>query len=461
MSSRATDDVGDVGAGADDWRPNTITKKDTRFATGTAFLAWVFAVYDFILFGTLLPVISEDFGWSTARAAGISTAVAVGTFVVALLLGPLVDRIGRRKSMVLTVSGTALASGATAATFSPVYLVGVRSVAGLGYSEQAVNATYLNEIYDVTEDEVIKRHRGFVYSLVQGGWPVGVLLAALLAAIFEPLVGWRGSFLIGTFPAIVIAILRRGLKESPQWQVQQREKELAKQGRAAEADALARSYGLAPVSEAVKSPYASIFHGAELRNTVFLGIAFLLNWFGTFVFSFIGTTVLTEARGVSFSSALQILILSNAVAFVGYVFHGWVGDRIGRRVTIGVGWVLGGICFALMLTVTEGATAVVLLYSLGLFFQIGPYSALLFFMAECYTTHNRGTGTTFINALGQLGAISAGLIVTAMLASGSSLNTAALLVGAGGTAISGLVIFACRPVAERTGDVAVPDTVRS
>lgn len=452
MSSRSTGTA--RGAFTDDpggWRPNVITRRDTRFATGTAFLAWTFAVYDFILFGTLLPVISKDFGWSTAQATGISTAVAVGTFLVALLLGPLVDRIGRKKGMVLTVTGTALASGLTAATFNPAYLVGVRSIAGLGYSEQAVNATYLNEIYDVTEDETIRRHRGFVYSLVQGGWPIGVLLGALLAALFEPIVGWRGSFLIGTFPAVIIAVLRRKLKESPQFQIQQRERELAKLGRTQEADALARSYGLAPVSEAVKAPFVTIFQGTELRNTIFLGLGFLLNWFGTFVFSFIGTTVLTQARGVSFSNALQILILSNAVAFVGYVFHGWVGDRFGRRLTIAVGWLLGGLFFALMLTVAHGPVVVVF-YSLGLFFQIGPYSALLFFMAECYTTHNRGTGTTFINALGQVGAIAAGSIVTAMVASGASLNSAALLVGAGGTALSGLVIFACRPVAERTED---------
>ncbi len=431
------------------WRPNVITKRDTRFATVTAFLAWVFAVYDFILFGTLLPKISEEFGWSTATAAGISTAVAVGTFIVALLLGPLVDRIGRRRGMILTVTGTAIASGASAATMNTAYLVGVRSIAGLGYSEQAVNATYLNEIYDVTEDETIRRHRGFVYSLVQGGWPIGVLLAAALAALFEPLVGWRGSFLIGTFPAIVIAVLRRGLKESPQFQIQQRERQLAKQGRSEEADALARNYGLAPASEALKAPFVAIFQGTQLRNTVFLGLGFLLNWFGIFVFSFIGTTVLTEGRGVTFNNALQILILSNAVGFLGYLFHGWLGDRIGRRNTIAIGWLLGGACFALMLTVAQGAAAVVTLYALGLFFQIGPYSALLFFMAECYTTHNRATGTTFINALGQVGAILAGTIVTWMLSTGASLNTAALIVGAGGIAASGVITFFAHPVAER------------
>jgi MFS transporter, putative metabolite:H+ symporter len=50
---------------------------------------------------------------------------------------------------------------------------------------------------------------------VQGGWPVGVLFAALMSSILLPLVGWRGVFLVATFPAIVIAILGRRLKESP------------------------------------------------------------------------------------------------------------------------------------------------------------------------------------------------------------------------------------------------------
>lgn len=83
----------------------------TRKGTAFAFLAWVFAVYDFILFGTLLPVVAKDMGWSDAAATGVSTAVSVGTAVVVLAVGPIVDRIGRRKGMLLTVSGTAVASG--------------------------------------------------------------------------------------------------------------------------------------------------------------------------------------------------------------------------------------------------------------------------------------------------------------------------------------------------------------
>ena len=104
----------------------------TRNATIIAFFAWLFAVFDFIMFGTLLPQISASFGWDNATASLVSTLVSVGTAVVALAVGPITDRIGRRKGMILTVSGTAVASALSSVTPSAAYLIGVRALGGLG-----------------------------------------------------------------------------------------------------------------------------------------------------------------------------------------------------------------------------------------------------------------------------------------------------------------------------------------
>ncbi|MQA09299.1 MAG: MFS transporter [Pseudonocardiaceae bacterium] len=415
----------------------------TRKATVIAFFAWMFAVYDYILFGTMLPEIAGYFGWDESTASLVSTLVSIGTAVVALAVGPIVDRIGRRKGMILTVSGTALASAATAATPNVGYLVGVRALGGLGLSEQAVNATYLNEIYAVTEDEKIKKHRGLIYSLVQGGWPLGVLLASAFVAIFLPLVGWRGVFLLAVFPAVVIALVRRGLKESPQFELQDRLRRLRKEGLASEATKLANEYG---VADQRSTPLVSIFRGPALRNTLVLGFAWFVNWFGIQVFSVLGTTVLTASKDVSFSNSLLLLIVVNAVGYVGYVFHGWAGDKFGRRNVIVFGWLASGVSFTLMLTLATGTLAVVVAYSLGMFFLVGPYAPLLFYMGECYDTQCRATGTSFLNALSQPGAIVAGVIVTSMLASGADWGQAALLVGALGTFLSGLVMLGARKV---------------
>jgi len=186
--------------------------------------------------------------------------------------------------------------------------------------------------------------------------------------------------------------------------------------------------------------------GGPWTPWIVLGFAWLVNWFGIQVFSVLGTTVLTEGKGVSFTGSLVMLIVINAVGYLGYVFHGWVGDRFGRRNVIAVGWLISGVLFTLTLTVASGTFAVVTLYSLGMFFLIGPYAALLFYMGECYDTRCRATGTSFLNALSQPGAILAGVITTAMLASGSNWNQAALIVGAIGTFASGLVMFAARKV---------------
>jgi MFS transporter, putative metabolite:H+ symporter len=417
--------------------------RDTRKATGFAFMAWTVAVYDYILFGTLLPDIAKQFGWDASTTSLVSTLVSAGTAVVALCIGPVVDRIGRRRGMVLTVAGTAVASGLSTLTPGAAYLVGVRSLGGFGLSEQAVNATYLNEIYAVTEDETIKKRRGFIYSVVQGGWPLGVLLASAFAALFLPLVGWRGCFLIAVIPALVIALVCRRLKESPQFELQTQLRDLRKQGKADEAAELARSYGMEE-PEAVS--LTTIFKGSALRNTLVLGFAWIVNWFGIQVFSVLGTTVLTKGKGVSFTGSLIMLIVINAVGYLGYLYHGWAGDRFGRRNVIALGWLISGVLFALTLTVAQGTFIVVTLYSLGMFFLIGPYAALLFYMGECYDTRCRATGTTFLNALSQPGAIAAGAIMTAILGAGGSWNGAALMVGAVGTFASGFVMFAARKV---------------
>ena len=234
----------------------------------------------------------------------------------------------------------------SAATVGAAYLVGVRSIGGLGLAEQGVNTTYLNEIYALSEDEKITKRRGFIYSIVQGGWPLGTLLAAAFAAAFLPLVGWRGCFLIATFPALLVILVRRTLKETPQFVLQDRVRKLLKEGRATEAQAW-------PPSTAWRlregAPLREVFAPESRRNTIFLGLAWFTNWFGIQTFSVLGTSVLTKGKGVDFAGALIMFIIINLVGFTGYLFHGWAGDRFGRRNVIAFGWLISGVLFAAML----------------------------------------------------------------------------------------------------------------
>lgn len=429
------------------WKPVQLESKDVKYATWIAFFAWVFAVYDFILFGTLLPVMGGHFTWSETEQAEIATWVAVGGAVVAFVVGPLVDKIGRRGGIIFTIGGTALCSALTAvcAGMGKGPLIAVRSVAGLGYAEEGVNATYLTEVYAASTDPKLIKRRGFVYSLVQSGWPVGALIAAGLTALLLPHIGWQGCFIFAAVPALVVAILARKLKESPQFQVHQRINQLRKAGDDSAARSLAREYHV-DYAEHAKAGVAAAFRGAALRPTLVLSLAILLNWSAIQVFSVLGTSVIVSVHKLSFENSLWILVLSNLVGFIGYLVHGWLGDRIGRRNTVALGWMCGGLAFFAMIQAPSDLITVVALYSLGLFFLTGPYSAMLFFMGESFPTSIRATGGAIVHAMGPIGAIVAGLGITSVLSTGGEWHSAALWFGALPCFLSGLIMFAARHV---------------
>ncbi len=428
----------------------SFSARDTNKAMILALCAWTVAVFDYGLFGTLLPAMQKDFGWSDSHAYLINTLIAIGTAVVAFGVGPVIDRLGRRRGMQLTIGGTAVASVLTAVipaklgAISSAAVIGVRSLGGLGFSEQSVNATYLNEVFAITEDEKKKEHRGFWYGIVQGGWPLGFLLSSALAVAMLDRVGWRGMYLVATVPAVIlVVVIGKKLKETPQYEMQEEVRRLQASGNGQEARALAGAYGV-EVSDS--APIARILEPGLRRNTIVLSLAWIVNFFGISIFSVLGSSILANAKGVKLSTAFYMLVIINLGAYFGYIFHGWLGDRIGRQRTIVIGWMISGLAFAAMLSpLVTSSAMIVTTYAIGLFFLVGPYAAILFYMGECYPTDCRGTGTVIIGAMSQPGTIIGGFLFTAAAAAWGT-GAAALWVGALGTFLSGVLMLAAKPV---------------
>jgi MFS transporter, putative metabolite:H+ symporter len=425
------------------------SRQVTRTATILALVAWTVAVFDYGLFGTLLPAMQSSFGWSASEAYAINTWIAIGTAIVCFAIGPIIDRLGRRKGMMTTIGGTAVISTLTAlipatlGVVSGVVLTVIRSFGGLSFSEQAVNATYMNEVYQVTEDEKKRRRPGFYYSFIQGGWPLGFLLSSALALAFLPSLGWRSLYVMAAVPAAVIVwLIWRKLRETPQFELHRKLTELERNGQSTAADSLAASYG---VEHSSAPPLKRLWEPRLRRNTIVLSLAWIVNFFGIAIFSVLGSSVLKNAKDVALSDAFWMLIVINLIAYFGYVFHGWLGDKIGRKNTIVIGWIVSGVSFAIMLSpIVSNPVLIIVTYGAGLFFLVGPYAAIQYFMAECYPASCRATGTSFIGAMSQPGTIIGGALFTAVTA-GAGTGTAALWVGALGTLVSGVLMIATKP----------------
>jgi MFS family permease len=425
----------------------TISARETKLGSSLAFLAWTLAVYDFILFGTLLPRITDHFLWTETQALLANTLVAVGVFIVVIIVGLFVDRLGRRRGMMVTVGGAAASSFLTALSTGITSLVGFRSLSGFGMAEQSVNSVYLNEVFALTESKAVKKHRGFFYSLVQTGWPIGALLAAAFIAGINGLFGegaWRMAFIIATVPALLVLLLRKGIKETPQYRLNMYLKDLVKQGRQSEADEIAARFEVEmPEGNALKR----IFSKRYSRNTIILCIAWIVNYFGITCTSILGTTMLENVKGLSTGTTLLIVTLSNVVGAAGYLFHGWLGDKIGRKTTIVIGWIVAAVFWTAFVVGPSNFTFTLITYMGSLFFLLGPYAPLMFFQAECYDSTCRATGSSFVTAMGQPGTVIGSAILTGLVASSMSMGTAAVIVGGGGMLLSGLIMMAAKRVA--------------
>lgn len=412
------------------WSPPAVTTSQVRYATLVAFLAWSFAVYDFVLFGNLLPQMGAELGWDASQQALVNGWVSVGVIFVALSVGPFVDRFGRRAGVMLTVGGAALFSALTAFSggLGLLSIIVVRALAGLGYAEQGVNGAYLSELYSSAESEVVRKRAGLIYGLVQGGWPIGALMAAGFSAMLLTSIGWKGVYIFAGVCSGIVAILAYFLRESPKFQVLDRIRRLRADGASAEASQLARDFNVAE-DHTGHSSFADAFRGAALRPTIWLAAAHILSSMTVLIFGILGTSVITQVHHIEFTNSLLILVGSNFVGFLGYLTHGAVGDRLGRRNTIAVGWLCAAVCFTAMLYVSSSTALVVALYAAGMFFLIGPYACVLFFVGESFPTAVRGTGASIVVGVGPVGISAASFGIAWILGLGGDYQTAALLLG--------------------------------
>ncbi|WP_198037000.1 MFS transporter [Nocardia sp. BMG51109] len=408
------------------------TRRQIGYTSVVAFLAWTLSVYDQITFGNLLPVIRDDFHWSSSTASYVATAVSAGSVVLALAVGPMIDRLGRRPALLLTTSGAAVSSGLAAVAVGPVSLVLARALSGFGSAEQSVNAAYLNEVYG-------PRRRGLLYGMVQAGWPVGVMLSAGLAALLEPVIGWRGVFAVALFPLLVMLVLRTRLRESPHFLKLRRLRELRSAGATAEAAALARDWGMEEPG-AQRNTYAELFRGRLRRPTLCLALGFFVKLIADSQLTVLATTVLGDVKGVSVTSALWIVVVANLVALVGYLVLGHLGDRIGRRETVAAAQLLAGALTVYLLFGATGSTAVIVSYSLTLFFAQGAAAPLFTYLGEVFPTRVRGSGAALIGAVGPLGGIVGPLLYGGLQDLGWS-ATAAAGSGAMACAVAAVLIL--------------------
>jgi MFS transporter, SHS family, lactate transporter len=189
-----------------------LPKKGSHHALLAGFLGWTLDAFDFFVIVFLYDTLSQHFGVSKKAIIFTTTATLALRPVGAFIFGLLADRFGRRIPLMANViyfSIIELACG-----FAPNYTVFLilRALFGIGMGgEWGVGASLAMEAAPT-------RWRGILSGILQSGYSIGYLLAAVATRFVLPAWGWRPMFWLGALPALLALYIRTKVPESEAWQ---------------------------------------------------------------------------------------------------------------------------------------------------------------------------------------------------------------------------------------------------
>lgn len=394
-------------------------------------IGWLFDSLDVGILTFVLTALKRDWHLTPSVLGIIASSGFLGMFIGALVSGTLSDRYGRKKIFQTTLLIYSIGTFFNALAWNLTSLIILRLIVGIGLGgELPVVSSLLSEF-------VPKDHRGKFLVILESFWAFGWIFAALIAFLVIPKMGWRVAFLIGGFPALYIAILRRLLPESPRW--------LEDRGKEREAEEIIASLETA-AGEKVKPPpelkeeisptparKSELFEREYLKRTLMLWIL----WF-TLVFGYYGIFVwlptLLYRSGYSMVKSFGYVLLMTLSQVPGYYSAAFLIDKWGRKKVLSLYLILSAI-FALLYGYSHTTSQVLIAGSLISFFNLGAWGAVYAYTPELYPTRLRGTGVGTASAIGRLGGILAPTVVGFLLVhirqkGVFTLNALVLLVGA-------------------------------
>jgi MFS transporter, SHS family, lactate transporter len=343
--------------------------RDQRNTFVACFLGWSLDAFDFFLLTFVVSTVGHDFGRSIVD---VTKAIAITLMmrpVGAFIFGLLGDRFGRRLPLMADIIFYSLMELLTA--FAPNFTVFYifRALYGVGMGgEWGLGASLAME-------SLPAETRGLFSGILQQGYFFGYLLAAIAYWIIFPFFGWRGLFVAGAFPALLVVYIRARVPESPAWLRQRSTINFW-----SNLGVILRQHWLLFAYVVVlMTAFNAMSHGTQDMYQTFLG----------------------EQRGLGVTQKSAIGIIYAVGAICGGTIVGFVSQKIGRRCSI----ISAAICGIILIPVWVFSPALSLLVAGGFAMQFmvqGAWGIVPVHLNELSPAELRGTFPGFAYQLGNL-----------------------------------------------------------
>ena len=186
--------------------------KGWKFAVSSSILGWVLDAFDFFIMVFLLDTLADHF--QVPKSAVVNTLFWTLAMrpIGAFFFGAVADRFGRKWPLICCVLYFSLMTVLSGLAPTFTFFVICRALYGVGMGGYwGIGASYAME-------NAPRRLRGVLSGLMQAGYPMGYLLAAVAMQTIAPAFGWKSVFFVGAPVAVLIAVLTLSAPESKAWQ---------------------------------------------------------------------------------------------------------------------------------------------------------------------------------------------------------------------------------------------------
>ena len=362
----------------------------------------MFDGYDAAVMGFIAPALIEHWGISRSAMGPILGAAMFGVALGALIAGPLSDRYGRKRVILLSVLIFSAFSLGCAYAASPTQMALLRFIAGLGLGAVMPNCVTLLSEY------MPERRKGIMITLMFSGFNIGSGLGGFIAAGLLSHYQWPAVLIFGgALPLIMLPVIGWLLPESALNLV------VRKAPRAQIAALLNRMGGDFSAEHAFilnspgvkrKSTIAELFRHGFARGTVILWLTYFMGLFVIYLLNGWLPTIM-RSGGISLEQAAIIAGLFQLGGPVGGIIVGALMDKLRAKWVIGVVYFIGCACLVTQgLFGLSGAALGVIIFITGMCIN-GAQNGLQVYSPAYYPTEIRATGVSWMHGIGRIGAI--------------------------------------------------------
>jgi SHS family lactate transporter-like MFS transporter len=189
-----------------------------RSAIWASYLGWTLDAFDYFLLTFMFGAIAREFGTDVKAVTQAVFLTLAARPIGAFCFGWLAERFGRRPVLMADIILFSLFEFASGFAPSLTSLLVLRFLFGIAMGgEWGLGASLVME-------SIPARLRGPVSGLLQSGYPSGYFVASLVYFLLFDTIGWRGMFMVGVAPALLVLLIRIHVHESPVFEAQRKTK---------------------------------------------------------------------------------------------------------------------------------------------------------------------------------------------------------------------------------------------